>query len=51
MRTSLGVHEWVWWLMTFGSAALTFIVRSPRILWSVLLAGDLWVLRSADHFL
>jgi hypothetical protein len=39
MRTSLGVHEWVWWLMTFGSVALTFIVRSPRILWSVLLAA------------
>jgi hypothetical protein len=24
MRTLLAVHEWAWWLMAFGSAALTF---------------------------
>jgi hypothetical protein len=39
MRISLGVQEWVWWLMTFGSAALTFTVRGPRMLWPVLLAA------------
>ena len=39
MRTSFGVQEWVWWLMTFGSVALTSAVRRPRMLWSVLLAA------------
>src|SRR4051794_24736325 len=39
MRTSLGVQEWVFWLMAFGSAALTFVVRGPRLLWAVLLAA------------
>jgi hypothetical protein len=33
MRTLLAVHEWAWWLMAFGSAALTFTVRGPRMLW------------------
>jgi hypothetical protein len=39
MRTSLGVQEWVFWLVAFGSAALTFVVRGSRLLWAVLLAA------------
>jgi hypothetical protein len=39
MRTSLGVQEWVLWLMAFVSAALAFVVRGPRLLWAVLLAA------------
>jgi hypothetical protein len=39
MRTLLAVHEWAWWLMAFGSAALTFTVCRPRMLWSILLAA------------
>jgi hypothetical protein len=33
------VQEWVFWLVAFGSAALTFVVRGPRLLWAVLLAA------------
>jgi hypothetical protein len=39
MRTPLGLQNFLLLLMTVGSAALTFVVRKPRLLWSLLLAA------------
>jgi hypothetical protein len=39
MRTSLGLQDLLLLLTIVGSAAFTFVVRNPRLLWSLLLAA------------
>jgi hypothetical protein len=46
MRSPPGVQDGVLLLLSYGSAALTFVVRGPRLLWAILLAAPPHVAQS-----